>query len=151
VSVGEYEGVDRKELEALVKRDLMEVIYAEFERIASIYKEINKLCSDVDVVRVHPHVEVHSFRLVMDGLPAVKSIYFIFSGGNVVKVEVWRYDVVVVSTKYSPKHDHVIGLIEIIMFGDRCFIMKDVDEDEFEYAVEEIVSDLMEGLREEGS
>jgi hypothetical protein len=148
VSVGEYEGVVREELEALVKRDLMEVIYAEFERIASIYREINKLCSEVDVVRVHPHVEVHSLRLVMDGLPAVRSIYFIFSGGNVVKVEVWRYDIDIVSTKYGPRHDHEVALIEIIMFGDRCFIMKDVDEDELNYAVNEIVSDLMEGLRE---
>jgi hypothetical protein len=140
-----------EELEALVRRDLMEIIDAEFERIAGIYREINRLCSVVDVVRVHPHVEVHDFWRVMDGLPSVRYTYFIFSGGKVVKIDHWRYDVVVVSTKYGPSHDHVIGLIEVVMFGDRCFIMKDVDEDELKYAVEEIVDDLLEGLREEGS
>jgi hypothetical protein len=133
------------ELEALVKRDLMDVIQAEFERIAGIYREINKLCSDVDLVRVHPHIEVHNLRLVMDGLPAVKSVEFIFSGDGVVKVESFRYDVVVV----GDGHDHVIGIIEVVMFGDRCFIMKDVDEYELDGAVRDIVVDLKEGLQEE--
>ena len=133
-----------EELEVLVRRDLLEVINAEFERIANIYREINKLCLDVDVVRVHPHIEVHDLRRVDDGLPSVKSVYFIFSGGRVVKVDVWRYDVVVV----GDGHDHVIGIIEVIMFGDRCFIMKDVDGFELEGAVRDIVSDLMKGLEE---
>jgi hypothetical protein len=147
VSVGEYEGVDRKELEREVRRDLMEVIDAEYERIASIYREINKLCLDVDVVRVHSHIEVHDLRRVEYGLPSIRSVYFIFSGDRVVRVDVWRYDIDIV----GDKHVHGVAVIEVVMFDDRCFIMKDVDEYELEYAVNEIVSDLMEGLREEGS
>jgi hypothetical protein len=150
VEGGSEEAV-RVELEALVRKDLMEVIDAEFERIVDIYREINKLCSVVDVVRVHPHVEVHDFWRVMDGLPSVRYTYFIFSGSKVVKVDHWRYDVAVVSTKYGPSHDHVIGIIEVVMFSDRCFIMKDVDEEELWFATNEIVGDLLEGLREEGS
>jgi len=122
----------------------LEVIDREFERIAGIYREINKLCLDVDLVRVHPHVEVHDLWRVENGLPSVVSVYFIFSGGKVVKIETWRYDVAVVSTKYGPRHDHVIGIIEVIMFGDRCFIMKDVDEDELEEVVKEIEEELSE-------
>jgi hypothetical protein len=133
-----------EELEMSVRRDLLEVIDWEFERIAGIYREINKLCLDVDVVRINYHVEVQDLRRVEDGLPAVKSVYFIFSGDRVVKVDVWRYDVVVV----GDGHDHVIGIIEVIMFGDRCFIMKDVDEYELEGAVRDIVTDLLEGLQE---
>jgi DNA-binding NarL/FixJ family response regulator len=132
------------ELEALVRRDLMEVIDAEFERIASIYREINKLCLDVDLVRVHPHIEVHDFGLVMDGLPVVRSVEFIFSGDKVVKIDSWRYDVVVV----GDSHEHVIGIIEVVMFGDRCFIMKDVDKYELDGAVRDIVAYLKEGLQE---
>lgn len=127
-----------------VREDLLEVIDREFERIAGIYREINKLCLDVDLVRVHPHVEVHDLWRVENGLPSVVSVYFIFSGGKVVKIETWRYDVAVVSTKYGPRHDHVIGIIEVIMFGDRCFIMKDVDEDELEEVVKEIEEELSE-------
>ncbi len=134
-----------EELEEMVRRDLLEVINAEFERIAGIYREINKLCLDVDLVRVHPHIEVHDLKRVKDGLPAVKSVEFIFSGGKVVKVDVWRYDIDVV----GDKHVHEVAIIEVVMFGDRCFIMKDVDEHELEYAVNEIVNDLMEGLSEE--
>jgi hypothetical protein len=137
VSVGEYDGV--------VRRDLLEVINAEFERIAGIYREINKLCLDVDVVKINSHVEVHDLKRVEDGLPSVRSVYFIFDGGRVVKVDSWRYDVVVV----GDGHDHVIGIIEVIMFGDRCFIMKDVDKDELEYAVRDIITDLLKGLPEE--
>jgi hypothetical protein len=133
-----------EELEMSVKRDLLEVIDWEFERIAGIYRKINKLCLDVDVVRVHPHVEVHDLRRVEYGLPSVGSAYFIFSGGGVVKVDVWRYDVVVV----GGDHEHVVGIIEVVMFGDRCFIMKDVDSYELDVAVSEIVSDLSQGLQE---
>jgi hypothetical protein len=140
----ELERVDWVELEKLVRRDLMEVIDVEFERIAGIYREINKLCLVVDVVRVHSHVEVHDLQRVEDGLPSVRSVYFIFSGGRVVKVDHWRYDVVVV----GDGHDHVIGTIEVFMFGDRCFISKDVDEYRLDGAVNDIVNDLMEGLRE---
>jgi hypothetical protein len=122
----------------------LEVINAEFERIAGIYREINRLCLDVDVVRVHPHIEAYDLRRVEDGLPSVKSVYFIFSGGRVVKVDAWRYDVVVV----GDGHDHVIGIIEVIMFGDRCFIMKDIDKHELEGAVSDIVIGLLKGLRE---
>jgi hypothetical protein len=133
-----------EELEMSVRRDLLEVIDWEFERIAGIYREINKLCLDVDVVRINYHVEVQDLRRVEDGLPAVKSVYFIFSGDRVVKVDVWRYDVVVV----GEDHEHVVAIIEVIMFGDRCFIMKDVDEYELEGAVRDIVTDLLEGLQE---
>ncbi len=132
------------EFESLVERDLREVIEVEFERIFKIYKEINRLCSVVDVVRVHPHVEVHDLRIVMDGLPSVRSVYFIFSGNRVVKVDHWRYDVVVV----GDGHDHVIGIIEVVMFGDRCFIVKNVDKYELEGAVRDIVTDLLKGLEE---
>jgi hypothetical protein len=142
---GGSEVVVKKELEMLVKRDLMEVIDTEFERIASIYREINKLCSIVDIVRVNAHVEVHSLSVVMDELPVVRSVYFIFSGDRVVKVDYWEYDVVVV----GDKHDHVIGLIEVAMFGDRCYIMKDIDTYELERVVEDIVNDLLKGLPEE--
>jgi hypothetical protein len=95
-------------------------------------------------VRVHPHIEVYDLQRVEDGLPSVKSVYFIFSGDKVVKVDAWRYDVIVVG--YG--HDHVIGIIEVIMFGDRCFIMKDIDKHELEGAVSDIVIDLLEGLQE---
>jgi hypothetical protein len=127
-----------------VREDLLEVIDWEFERIAGIYREINKLCLDVDVIKVHPHIEVYDLQRVEDGLPSVKSVYFIFSGGRVVKVDSWRYDVVVV----GDNHEHVIGMIEVIMFGDRCFIMKDVDEYELEEAVRDIVGDGLKELRE---
>jgi hypothetical protein len=133
--------IDWVELEKLVRRDLMEVVDAEFERIAGIYREINKLCLVVDVVRVHPHVEVYDLQRVEDGLPCVKSVYFIFSGGRVVKVDSWRYDVVVV----GDGHEHVIGIIEVFMFGDRCFISKHVDEYRLDGAVNDIVNDLLEG------
>jgi hypothetical protein len=133
-----------EELEMSVRRDLLEVIDAEFERIAGIYRDINRSCYDVDVVRVHPHVEVHDLRRVEDGLPSVKSVYFIFSGDRVIKVDVWRYDVVVV----GEGHEHVVAIFEVIMFGDRCFIMKDVDSYELDVAVSEIVSDLSQGLQE---
>jgi len=132
-----------EELEALVRRDLMEVVDAEFERIASIYRDINKLCLDVDVVRVHPHVEVHDLGIVMDGLLAKRSMYFIFTGDRVVKVECWEYDVIVI----GDGHEHVIAVFDVCMFGDRCFITKDVDEYELDGAVRDIVSDLQEGLR----
>jgi hypothetical protein len=130
-----------EELEMSVRRDLLEVIDREFERIAGIYRGINKLCLDVDVVRVHPHVEVHDLRRVEYGLPSVGSVYFIFSGGKVVKVDSWRYDVVVV----GEDHEHVIGMIEVVVFGDSCFIMKDVDSYELEGAVRDIVTDLLQG------
>jgi hypothetical protein len=133
-----------EELEMLVRRDLLEVINAEFERIANIYREINKLCLDVDVVRVHPHIEVHDLRRVEYELPSIASVYFIFAGGRAVKVNVWRYDVAVV----GDGHDHVMGIIEVIMFGDRCFIMKDIDRYELEGAVSDIVSDLLKGSQE---
>jgi len=130
-----------------VREDLLEVVDWEFDRIAGIYREINKLCVDVDVVRVHPHVEVYDLQRVEDGLPCVKSVYFIFSGGRVVKVDSWRYDVVVV----GDGHEHVIGIIEVFMFGDRCFISKYVDGYELEEAVRDIVGDGLEELQEEGS
>jgi hypothetical protein len=136
--------VVEEEFEMSVRRDLLEVIDWEYERIAGIYREINGSCYEVDLVRVHPHVEVHDFGVVMDGLPAVKSVEFIFSGDRVVRIDSWRYDVVVV----GDGHDHVIGIIEVVMFGDRCFIMKDVDKYELDVAVSEIVSDLLQGLEE---
>ncbi len=131
----------------LVRRDLLDVINAEFERIANIYRDMNRRCFDVDLVRVHPHVEVYDFRLVVDGLPAVKSVELIFSSDRVVRIESWRYDVVVV----GDGHDHVIGMIEVIMFAGRCFIVRDVDEYELEGAVRDIVTDLLKGLSEEES
>ena len=132
--------IDWVELEKLVRRDLMEVIDAEFERIVGIYREINKLCLVVDVVKVHSHVEVHDLQRVEDGLPSVRSVYFIFSGGRVVKVSHWRYVVVVV----GDRHDYIIGIIEVFMFGDRCFIVKDVDEVELDEVVKDIVKELQE-------
>jgi hypothetical protein len=142
---GEFESVVEREFEMSVRRDLLEVIDWEYERIASIYRDINKSCLDVDLVRVHPHIEVHDFQRVENGLPAVRSVEFIFSGDRVVRIDSWRYDVVVV----GDRHDHVIGIIEVVMFGDRCFIMKDVDEYELEYAVRDIVSDLLKESSEE--
>jgi hypothetical protein len=140
----EFEWVVERESEVSVRRDLMEVIDAEFERIVSIYREINRLCLVVDSVMVHSHVEVHDLQRVVDGLPAVKSVYFIFDGGRVVKVDRWRYEVVFA----GDGHDHVIGVIEVFMFGDRCFITKYVDEYELEGAVRDIVTDLLKGLQE---
>jgi hypothetical protein len=143
----EFKQVVGRELEELVKKDLKEVIDAEFERIAGIYRETNKLCLVIDVVRVHPHVEIHDLSRVEDGLPSAKSVYFIFDGGRVIKIDAWSYEVAVV----GDKHDHVIGVIDVVVFGDRCFINKDVDEYELEYAVKEIVADLLKGLEEGGA
>jgi hypothetical protein len=147
VAEEEFERVVERESEVSVRRDLMEVIDAEFERIVNVYREINRLCSVVDVVKVHPHVEVHDLKRVVDGLPAVKSVYFIFDGGRVVGVDHWRYEVVFA----GGGHDHVIGVIEVFMFLDGCFITKHVDEYELDGAVRDIVSDLLKVLFEEES
>jgi hypothetical protein len=127
-----------------VREDLLEVIDEEFRRIVDKYKKENSLCQVVESARVDFSLEVFYPTEVVDGLPCRRAVYFVFTGDKEVVVDHVGYDVVLVSSKYRPRHDHVIGMIEVIMFRDRCFIMKDVDEDELECAVKEIEEELPE-------
>ena len=127
-----------------VREDLLEVIDGEFRRILEKYKSGNSLCQVVETARVDFSLEVFYPTEVVDELPCRRAVYFVFTGDRELVVEHLRYDVVLVSSKYRPRHDHVIGMIEVIMFRDRCFITKDVDEDELEYAVKEIEEELPE-------
>jgi hypothetical protein len=130
-----------------VREDLLEVVDEEFKRIYEKYKKINSLCEIIDFARVDFVLEVFYPPEVVDGLPCRRAVYFAFSGGREIVVNDIRYDVVFV----SGDHEHVLALIEVLMFGDRCFISKDVDRDGLEMAVRDIVGDGLKELPEEES
>jgi hypothetical protein len=123
-----------------VREDLLEVIDGEFRRIVDKYKKENSLCQIIDFARVDFSLEVFYPTEVVDGLPCTRAMYFVFTGDREVVVNDIRYDVVFV----SDGHEHVLALIEVLMFRDMCFISKDIDEYELEEAVKEIEEELPE-------
>jgi hypothetical protein len=128
-----------------VREDLLEVIDEEFRRIVDIYMKKNSLCQIVDFVRVDFSLEVFYLTEVVDGLPCTRAMYFVFTGDKEMVVDHIRYDVVFV----SGDHEHVLGLIEVFMFKDRCFISRNIDRDGLEMAVRDIVGDGLKELPEE--
>ena len=118
----------------------MEVIDGEFRRIVDKYKKENSSCQVVDFVRIDFPLEVFYLPDVVDGLPCTRAIGFAFSGGKEIVVNDVRYEIVFI----SDGREHVLALIEVLMFRDRCFISKDFDEDELEFAVRKIEEELPE-------
>jgi hypothetical protein len=129
-----------------VREDLLEIVEEEFRRIVEKYKSENSLCQVVDFVRIDFPLEFFYLPEVVDGLPCTRAIYFAFSGGKEIVVNDIRYDVVFV----SDDHEHVLAVIEVLMFRDRCFISKDIDRDGLEMAVRDIVGDGFKELPSEG-
>jgi len=128
-----------------VREDLLELVDEEFRRIVDKYMRENSLCQIVDSVRVDFSLGVFYPTEVVDGLPCTRAMYFVFVGDREVVVNDIKYGVVFV----SDEHEHVLAVIEVLMFGDRCFISKNIDRDELEMVVRDIVGDGLKELQEE--